>query len=208
MHPTTPTNTVAGHCAPAAGFEVPLEMLAACHLRVQSQCATLLRLAPHMAAHGADRQAREAAVAVMRYFDTSARHHHEDEEVDLFPALLDSMAGSDAVCLRELIAALCADHRVLEASWSNLRRVLEQVAGGVTPTLSSQDVQRFVGQYERHIAREEAELLPMAARLLSDAELDRIGLAMRARRGLCAADAPGPSILPGAPSISPGPVST
>jgi len=60
------TNAFPGHSAPAAGFEVPLEMLAACHQRVQSQCATLLRLVPHMAAHGADRQAQEAATAVMR----------------------------------------------------------------------------------------------------------------------------------------------
>ena len=44
-------------------------------------------------------------------------------------------------------------------------------------------MQGFVSLYARHIAREEAELLPMAARLLSDADLDRIGLAMRTRRG-------------------------
>ncbi len=42
----------------------------------------------------------------------------------------------------------------------------------------------FVQPYERHVVREEAELLPMAARLLSEAELDRIGLAMRSRRGV------------------------
>jgi hypothetical protein len=41
-----------------------------------------------------------------------------------------------------------------------------------------------VALYEQHIAREEAELLPMAARLLGVAELDQVGLAMRARRGL------------------------
>ena len=85
------TNSLPGHSAPAVGFEVPLEMLAACHGRVQAQCATMLRLVPHLAAHGADRQAQEAAAAVMRYFDTAARHHHEDEELDLFPALLESM---------------------------------------------------------------------------------------------------------------------
>ena len=188
------SHTFPGHCAPSAGFEVPLEMLAACHLRVQSQCQTLLRLVPHLAAHGADPQAREAAVAVMRYFDTSARHHHEDEEIDLFPALLDSMAGSDAVCLRELSAALVADHRVLEQRWRQLRRVLEQVARGVAAALAVDEVQAFVGLYERHIAREEAELLPMAARLLDETTLDRIGLAMRARRGAITADAPaGPS---------------
>jgi hemerythrin-like domain-containing protein len=181
------SNTFPGHSAPAVGFEAPLEMLAACHGRVQSQCTTLLRLMPHLAAHGADRQAREAAAAVMRYFDRSARHHHEDEEQDLFPALIESMAGSDAVCLRELIAALCADHRLLEARWRELRGMLQQVADGGAPPWAPVDVPGFVALYERHIAREEAELLPMAGRLLGDAELDRVGAAMRARRGLAPA---------------------
>ena len=158
-------------------------MLAACHLRVQSQCATLLRLVPHMAAHGSDRPAQEAAAAVMRYFDSSARHHHEDEEQDLFPALLGSMTGSQAVRLRDLTTALCADHRALEARWRALRCVLEHVAQGGNITLAAADVQGFVHLYEQHIAREEAELLPMAARFLSSAELDRVGLAMRARCG-------------------------
>lgn len=176
-----------GHHAPAVGFEVPLEMLAACHGRVQHQCDTLLRLLAHLNTHGADRPAQEAAHAAMRYFDTAARHHHEDEEQDLFPALLESMAGSDAVCLRELTASLCSDHRSLELRWAALRRRLQQVADGSAATLEDDDVPGFVRLYEQHIAREEAELLPMAARLLSAGELDRIGLAMRARRGLAAA---------------------
>ena len=184
------TQTLPGHSAPAAGFEVPLEMLAACHGRVQSQCDTLLRLVPHIAVHGSDRPAQEAAAAVMRYFDTAARHHHEDEEQDLFPALLDAMAGSDAVCLRELTTALCADHRALEARWLSLRQVLERVAAGAPATLVAADVQGLVDLYAQHIAREESELLPMAARLLGDAALDRVGLAMRARRGLVSADVP------------------
>ncbi len=180
---------VPAHSTPTASFEVPLEMLAACHLRVQAQNQTLQRLVPHLAAHGADRQAREAAVAVMRYFDSAARHHHEDEEVDLFPALLESMAGSDAVCLRELTAALAADHRALELQWYQLRRVLERVADGAEATLSFDAVQAFIGRYERHIAREESELLPLAARLLDETALDRIGQAMRARRGVTVDDA-------------------
>src|SRR5262245_7979997 len=68
-------------------FEAPLEMLAACHRRIERQCETLSRLVPHLAAHGADGEARAAAAAVMRYFDTSGMQHHEDEERDLFPAL-------------------------------------------------------------------------------------------------------------------------
>lgn len=172
-----------GHATPAVGFEVPLEMLAACHGRVQAQCATLRRLAAHLARQGADRQAQDAAAALMRYFDTSAVHHHADEEVDLFPALIESMAGSDAVCLRELTASLAAEHRELEQRWRALHHRLELVTRGVAAILPDDDVHDFIELYERHIAREEAELLPMAGRLLSDAELDRIGQAMRARRG-------------------------
>ena len=176
--------TLPGHSAPAVGFEVPLEMLAACHGRVQQQCDTLLRLQTHLQQHGADRAAQEAARAVMRYFDTAAGDHHADEELDLFPALLAAAAGTDAAFLRDLTASLRADHRLLERNWSVLRTGLQAVTDSCVSTLASADVPGFVQRYARHIAREEAELLPMAARLLSDAELDRIGKAMRARRGL------------------------
>ena len=71
-----------GFSSPAAGPEAPLDMLAACHTRVEKQCQTLLRLQPHLMEHGSDAAAREAASAVMRYFDTAAKHHHEDEEQD------------------------------------------------------------------------------------------------------------------------------
>lgn len=187
------TNAFPGHSTPAVGFEVPLEMLAACHRRVEAQCALLRRLVIHVRAHGADRQARDAAGIVMRCFDTSARHHHADEEVDLFPALIESMAGSDAVCLNELIDSLSGDHRELEHRWRHLRPALEQVASGCATALSGDEVQVFVGLYERHITREESELLPMAKRLLGSAELERIGAAMRERRHAVDGDAPGAS---------------
>lgn len=167
---------------PAPGLEVPLEMLVACHGRIESQCATLRRLVPHLAANGADAQARAAAANVMRYFDTSARHHHADEEQDLFPALIESMAASDAVCLRDMIRGLTADHRALEAAWQHLRRMLERIAAGESAPLAADEVETMIGLYERHIEREESELLPMAARVLHEDDLARIGRAMRSRR--------------------------
>lgn len=176
--------SIPGHSAPAVGFEVPLEMLSACHSRIEQQCSTLRRLVPHLARNGADDQARSAASSVMRYFDTAAAHHHADEELDLFPALVESMAGSDAVCLRELTASLEAEHRALEGHWRQVRAVLARVVAGDCVSLESDDVEALVGLYERHIAREESELLPMAARLLSDEDLDRVGRAMRERRGI------------------------
>ncbi|HET9977848.1 MAG TPA: hemerythrin domain-containing protein [Burkholderiaceae bacterium] len=173
-----------GHAAPAVGFEAPLAMLSACHGRIEQQCNTLRRIAPYLATHGADAQVRDAAAAVMRYFDSAAVHHHADEERDLFPALIESMAGSDAVCVRELTANLVAEHRELEAHWRQVRSQLAPLAAGTAATLAADDVDVLVALYERHIAREEAELLPLAARLLGEAEHDRIGRAMRERRGI------------------------
>ncbi|MBA3624899.1 MAG: hemerythrin domain-containing protein [Methylibium sp.] len=175
---------IPGHRAPAVGFEVPLEMLSACHSRIEHQCSTLRRLSAHLATRGADTEARSAAASVMRYFDTAARDHHADEEEDLFPALIESMAGSDAVCLRDLTQALTAEHRELEARWQRVRVVLERVVAGETASFESDDVEALVALYERHIECEEQELLPMAARLLSDEDIARVGRAMRARRGI------------------------
>ncbi len=175
---------IPGFSSPAAGFEVPLEMLAACHLRIQRQCVTLQRLVRHLATGGSDDEARTAAASVLRYFHTAARDHHADEEVDLFPALIESMAGSDAVCLRGLTEALAQEHLEIDARWRGLRPRLERVAAGLPALLDADEVAAFAGLYDRHIAREETELLPMAARLLDDATLDRIGRAMRERRGI------------------------
>jgi hemerythrin-like domain-containing protein len=166
----------------AAGTDEPLEMLSACHARIQSQCATLRRLVAHLLAHGVDAEARLAAASVMRYFDTSARHHHADEEEDLFPALIEAMAGSDAVCLREMIAGLKADHRALAAAWRRLRGPLQSLVAGEDVALVEDDVEALLGRYQRHLEFEESELLPMAARLLSEEDLARVGRAMRERR--------------------------
>lgn len=178
-------NTVfPGSSAPAAGFDAPLEMLAACHERIQAQCSTLQRLAAHVALAGGDDAARTAAHNVIRYFDSAGRHHHEDEEQDLFPALIESMAGSDPISIRQLVDSLTVEHRELELRWQALRAWLARVeAGDAVPTQPG-EIDQFVDQYQRHIAREEQELLPMAARLLDPTALDRMSQSMGRRRGL------------------------
>jgi hemerythrin-like domain-containing protein len=178
------TPDIPGSPLPAASFEAPLEMLAACHDRIRTQCATLLRIRAHVATTGSDAAAVAAARAVMRYFDTAARDHHADEEEDLFPALIESMAGSDPVCLRQLIDSLTNEHRELERLWSRVKPWLAAVEAGSATSPVAAAIDSFVDLYQRHTKREEQELLPMAERLLAPAELDQIGRAMRLRRGI------------------------
>jgi hemerythrin-like domain-containing protein len=177
-------SALAGFSSPTASTEAPLEMLAACHGRIERQCVTLERLAAHLPEHGCDEQAQQAAVAVMRYFDSAARDHHADEETDLFPALLESMAGSDAVCIRELTDSLSAEHRHLEKLWSQLRTELQHIASGQAHPFTPSLTEQFTQAYRAHIHKEDTQLLPMATRLLSNDQLNPIGIAMRDRRGI------------------------
>lgn len=173
---------VRGLATLAAGFEAPLEMLAACHGRIRDQCAALSRLRSHVAAHGIDDSARRAARGVIRYFDSAARDHQQDEEQDLFPALLESMAGSDPVCIRELTDSLMNDHRDLTRLWRIVRAGLVAIEAGEALPPDAGEIDSFVDLYERHVTHEEQELFPMAARLLGTCELEQVGRSMRLRR--------------------------
>ena len=99
------------HAAPAAGFEQPFDMLAACHERVERMLQLLERLAAHLPGHGCDRAAIDAAHDVMRYFDLAAPAHHLDEELHVLPAL--RRAGDDAFA-----AQLEQEHRELQRRWN------------------------------------------------------------------------------------------
>ncbi len=177
-----------------------LGLLDACHEKMTRQLETLERLLAHQracshslatdASAAGEGQARSAAAAVLRYFDEAAPRHHDDEERDLFPAVLESMAGSDAVCLRGIVDRLSAEHRQLAASWRRLRPTLAVIAaipegggsGGTGPALDAAMVAEFVRDTRSHLRTEDDELMPMARRLLSDDQVKAIGRAMAARR--------------------------
>ncbi len=167
----------------APGFETPLEMLEACHGRLQGQLETLARLAAWLPAHGgADDQAQQAASAVMRYFDLAAVNHHMDEEDDLFPVLLARVDASRRAQLQALIDWILADHQRMFAAWALMRERLAAIAQGEAAELSAEQVEEFASRYHQHIAREESELLPYARELLTDEDVAALSGAMVARR--------------------------
>lgn len=167
-----------------ADFEHPLQMLEACHGRIEMQCKTLRKLAEHLPVHGCDAQAQQAASNIMRYFDSAGRHHHEDEEQDFFPRLARSARGLDAERVAFLVGRLTREHRELEQAWVKLREALETVAHGDNAPLDENEVDRFCRLYNSHIVMERDTLIPLATRLVSDEDMTVIGRAMAARRGV------------------------
>ena len=105
-----------------ATFDEPLEMLAACHGRIRKQLATLARLGRHLPEHGHDADARAAARAILRYFDSAALKHHEDEERSVLPRL----AQRDLEA-RALAARIAGEHAELAARWRAVHAAQEAV---------------------------------------------------------------------------------
>lgn len=165
--------------APAPTFDTPLEMLRACHGRILDQCSTLHKLMHHLPAHGSDIQAQQAATAIMRYFDTAAQFHHQDEESDLFPQLL----AAKNTAAEDLIKRLLADHQAMGAAWQGLRACLQEIGDGKTNVLDEKMVANFIAAYKQHIELENTQLLPLASQLLDKQQLDDLGEKMAARRG-------------------------
>lgn len=163
---------------PAPGFDEPLDMLRACHERIQRQCATLAKLAAHLRSDGLTDDARQAAADIHRYFSSAGRQHHADEEQDFFPALRAEPA------LAGLLDTLARDHAVMESLWQRLEPLL--AAPDTIHDLD--DFARLAGEfnafYAQHIARENGELLPQAERLLSVEQRRELGARMAARRGV------------------------
>ncbi len=180
------TDFLTDHTAPS--FDDPLGMLAACHGRIERQLSTLDRLQRHLPEHGADIDARAAARGILRYFDTAAPNHHADEEASLFPRLLHARPDR----AQPLLADLARDHEALARKWRRLRPLLAGIAAGTRANLSAGQVADVRAAYAAHIAREESELIPLAAATLDRAALAQIGSEMAARRG----------VDPGAPRLA------
>jgi hemerythrin-like domain-containing protein len=164
----------------APSFDDPLGMMAACHRRIERQLATLSRLQRHLPEHGCDADAREAARAILRYFDAAAVNHHADEEDSVFPRLEEALALRPVT----LMAELEDEHARLGARWTKLRPLLAAIAAGQRANLPPKGVAELASAYAAHIAREEGQLIPLAARTFDAATIAQIGREMAQRRGV------------------------
>lgn len=168
----------------APDFDQPIAVLKHCHDRIRKQLATLDKLLAHLPEFGADEQARQAAAAVLKYFEKAAHLHHDDEEQDLIPMLRAVAQGEDAATLQALAPVILQDHKDMDAIWQDLHEQLTAIAEGRSTVLSASAVQRFSQRYLSHMEREEGTMAPMALRLFSPEQMVQLGKAMQARRGI------------------------
>lgn len=178
----TASNALPGFGDAAVGFDTPFEMLSACHERVLRSLALLGRLQDYLRGHPCDDSARQAARDVLRYFDIAAPLHHEDEELHVFPPLLERGSAAAVAAVRRLQQ----DHEAMSANWRAARALLLALAEGAQEAFGAQDeavLERFASVYAEHIRIEEEEVYPAARALLAPGVVQAMGTEMRRRRG-------------------------
>ena len=166
--------------ANAPGFDAPLAVLEACHARIARLCGTLDALVAHLPAHGADADGQKAAAAILRYFDSAGVNHHDDEERNLFPLLERALPGETC----DLVETLTLEHEEQGLLWRRLRAQLAAIVRGEVAGFDPELAARFARLNREHLRFENECVLPLAARALSPADLERLGRAMAARRGV------------------------
>ena len=161
------------------GFDEPLALLRACHKNILAHCDRLEALVLHVEAQGIDDEARKTARDIVRYFSTSARLHHRDEEEDLFPRL-----NRQSLRIAELIQDLKQEHTRLDQLWEVMVTELKSLPGNGFSDDFLQANRDFCTLSRQHVNRENMEFLPLAASSLSQLDLGEIGASMADRRGM------------------------
>lgn len=160
------------------GFDV----LDACHRQTLFTLGKLAALVSRLTRQGeADEEARSMASEIHRFFSTTARQHHEDEERHIFPALAER-ADAD---LQQAIARLLQDHHWLEADWGELSLQLEAIASGqswwdIDSLRDGSEI--FTALSHDHIALEESFIYPQARQRMPDSGRETMSREMAARR--------------------------
>jgi len=144
------------------GTPSPRAALGLCHRCIAGMLGRLEALAAELAvpAPGApDAGLVDRARTLVAEIDEAFRVHMDDEEADIFPALL---AACDSPARRaqafELVSQLLIEHRELAELWHALRIPLLALGGGVAVAFPGETAADFLGRLRAHLEREEGEL--------------------------------------------------
>jgi hemerythrin-like domain-containing protein len=173
---------------PGHGFDEPLGLLSDCHRRIEGFLGVMTRVVERSRCGPLCSEGRAALEGALRYFETAAPRHTEDEEYSLFPRMRNSADPAARAAVAH-IDALESDHRRAESLHDEVQRWcrLWLDTGPLEPS-QAQRLQQLLVElraiYARHIAVEDAEVFPVAARTLTPEDLEHVGSEMARRRGL------------------------
>ena len=169
-------------------FTDPIGMLGDCHRRLERFLNVLVTLAAQEKGGPLTAERRTNLATSLHYFREAAPKHTSDEEESLFPRLRRvDPAGSEAILMR--IEALEQDHECAGKAHDEVDRLgqLWLASGHLSPAEAyrlSAVLDQLARLYRGHIAIEDTEVFPFAAKALPASERGSLGAEMAARRGM------------------------
>jgi hemerythrin-like domain-containing protein len=157
----------------------PLDLIAHDHALQMQLCDMLEQIADGLPDDVDRCLCREAASALT--FDIPL--HHRDEELGLFPLLLERGAGAGSMA--EVLERLADEHAKDESFATELIESLDALAEGGTapnPDMLGYMLRGFFESYRRHIQWENTLVLPAARQCLTNGDLERLARCMAENR--------------------------
>lgn len=161
--------------------DAPLQDFSRCHVGFATVLEAALGL-PEMIVSAA--RSRSCAADMLKMFHDRLLAHHDDEERDLFPAVLRvAQPGAEADRARAMVAQLVREHREIAQLWKQLEPGVQAIANGYLPRLDSALLQELVKRFNEHVRVEEEEFLPFAQQVLARQadDMAMLGLALHQR---------------------------
>jgi hemerythrin-like domain-containing protein len=150
---------------PKTSDNAPIEGFGQCHVGIITHLQQLARLPALL---GPAREARQIAAEMLKFFRNVVYEHHQEEERELFPAVLASAhKGEERDNVQSIVDRLTREHRQVEAEWTKLEPKLKAVAKGDDAPLDSAAVSQLVDEYLAHARYEEDVFLPLSEQILS-----------------------------------------
>src|SRR5512140_2627372 len=161
--------------------DTPLQDFSSCHVGFVTVLEAALGL-PEMIVTAA--RSRSCAADMLKMFRDRLLAHHDDEERDLFPAVLRTLPpGEEADRAGTMVAQLIREHREIAQLWKQLEPAVQAIANGYLPRLDSTLLHELVRRFNEHVRTEEEEFLPFAQEVLARQAEDMamLGLALHRR---------------------------
>lgn len=157
-------------------FAEPIEMLYACHGKVRRFCSQVDMLPDYIAEHGRNEAVLQAVRQISQYFNVAAPLHHEDEEENFFPLLLEYAKEA-----QEGVDELLRQHESLHANWQAVSAEFARLENDPDYMPDKEVLKRFSDGYAVHLKIEEP-LFELGKTHIPREKLTEIGEIMAARR--------------------------
>lgn len=159
----------------------PISDFSDCHAAIVSMLDELTTLSRRQ---DSTPKRRDGAARVLEVFRDVVAAHHQEEEAELFSAVLaDAAAGDEHANVEALVHRLVADHRRVERMYAQLVPVLSAIESGGDVSLDPAAVAVLVADYRAHARFEEEVFLPLARTILgrNSNHMAALGLALHIR---------------------------